>query len=315
MIKCSSFAWNAVKRNYSLISFAGEYPLETAHRLAAASDGKVSQQSFYSHSEPVESQLINRCLQLSLPMCDALNVIFSEVSAHTCNWDWPMAWVVVVAIQQVRSLYSRSLCKISLQVFKKFLATIIREVSLECSRRKFRPDALRVSPHLHILARWIRDQSSFLLDLDERLCHCVPIMWTWKLLFNRIWKCVFLQQQHRLRAYITRLRCPKFEKRFCIRAPSRSGGQQLLSADELCDTPPGLLFQYSRGAGQAPPRESRLYHFRALKSSRPALLLPAQRKRRRREVYPAPSKKKKAWVWRMHYLFRAGSTGSWKSTT
>lgn len=119
-------------------------------------------------------------------------------------------------------------------------------------------------------------------------------MWTWKLLFNRVWKCVFLHQRRRFRACTTRLRGPKFKKRFRIRAPSRSGGQQLLSADELCDTPPGVLFQYSRVAGQAPPRESRLYHFRALKGSRPALLLPAQRKRRRREVYPAPSKKKES---------------------
>lgn len=74
------------------------------------------------------------------------------------------------------------------------------------------------------------------------------------------------------------------------------------------------IVSVQQGSGQAPPRECSLYHFRALKGSRPVLLLPAQRKWRRREVYPAPPKKK-AWVWRMHYLFRAGSTGSWKSTT
>lgn len=33
---------------------------------------------------------------------------------------------------------------------------------------------------------------------------------------------------------------------------SRSGGQQLLSVDELCDTLPGVLFQYSRGVGKRP---------------------------------------------------------------
>lgn len=130
-----------------------------------------------------------------------------------------------------------------------------------------------------------------LLDLDKLYCQRVLIMWTWQLPFNRIWKCVVGHQRRRCRARTTRLRGAKFEKWSRIRALSRSGGQQLLSADELCDTPPGVLFQYSRGAGQAPPRESRLYHFRALKGSRPALLLPAQRKWRRREVYPAPQKK------------------------
>lgn len=131
-----------------------------------------------------------------------------------------------------------------------------------------------------------------LLDLDKLYCQHVLIMWMWQLPFNRIWKCVVGHQRRRCRARTTRLRGAKFEKWFRIRALSRSGGQQLLSADELCDTPPGVLFQYSRGAGQAPPRESRLYHFRALKGSRPALLLPAQRKWRRREVYPAPKKRK-----------------------
>lgn len=156
-----SFAWNAVKPNDSLIVFAGEYPLEIAHRFAVASDGKVSQQAFHAHSKPVESQLINWCLQLSPRMCDALNVIFREVSAHTCNWDWQMPWVVIVTIQQVRSLHTanyvkpKSACKFLKQ------SAIIREVSsqliglLECSRQKFRPDALKVFPPLHLLTRWI----------------------------------------------------------------------------------------------------------------------------------------------------------------
>lgn len=123
--------------------------------------------------------------------------------------------------------------------------------------------------------------------------------------FNQVWNCV---------NELLALRC-EVRKHFPQRKAKQKRWSEAALSGCVCNTPPGVLFWYSRGVGKRPWGVQFLsFQSGEVQPASVGASCSKKMEKRRREVYSA-SQKKKAWVWCMHYLFWARSTGSWKSTT
>lgn len=146
----------------------------------------------------------------------------------------------------------------------------------------------------------------------------VHFTWRWQWPFKQIWKFFAGHEWHRSRACGAQLWGAKFENWFGIRAPSTSPAELVVSScfQQMNCVTRCQEYCFSRAGQRASSPGGASLSFLSAEGQSASLL--ALRKWRR-EVYSVPPKKKKkrkkARVWCMHYLFWAGSTGSWKSST